>query len=60
MAHTVNLATWKAEIEKISVRGQIRQRVYETPISNKSWVMWHVPVIPALAESVNHGLPSPK
>jgi hypothetical protein len=29
----VILATWKAEIERIMVQGQLEQRVLETPIS---------------------------
>jgi hypothetical protein len=28
------LATWEAEIERITVKGQLRQIVCETPISN--------------------------
>jgi hypothetical protein len=46
------LATRKAEIRRITIQGQPRQKVSKTLISNnKSWVWWQVPVIPAIQEA---------
>jgi hypothetical protein len=45
----VILATLKAEIERIAVRGQPKQKDCKTlshPI--KSWTWWHKPVIPVM------------
>jgi hypothetical protein len=37
---TVILATWEAEIQRLVVRGQPRQRVWETPISKVTRTKW--------------------
>jgi hypothetical protein len=45
----VILATWEAEIRRIMVRGQPRQKVGKTPSQPiKSWEQGHMPVIPAM------------
>jgi hypothetical protein len=47
------LDTWEAEIRRIVVSGQARQKVHETPISTNSWEQWCAPVMPVIAESIN-------
>jgi hypothetical protein len=47
----VILAPQEAEMGKIIVQGQPRQKVWETPSQPiKSWPWWHMPVIPAMKE----------
>jgi hypothetical protein len=48
---SVILATGKAGIRRISVQGQPRQEVHETPVLTNSWTWWHEPVIPATQEA---------
>jgi hypothetical protein len=47
----VILAPWEAEIRRIAVPGQPKQKVSETPISTNSWVRWSTSVIPAMEEA---------
>jgi hypothetical protein len=51
----VILATsWEAEIRRFAVPGWPRQKGLQDPISlEKSWVWWHVPVIPAITVNLN-------
>jgi hypothetical protein len=44
----VNLAAWGAEIRRITVLGQPKEKVSETSISKPSWPWWCVPVIPVI------------
>jgi hypothetical protein len=48
VTQTVILATWEAEIRRIMVQGQPRQKV--RPLSINIWA--HVPVIPNRARSI--------
>jgi hypothetical protein len=41
------LATWEAEIRRIAVQSQTRQRVRETPISKITRSIWTGGVVPA-------------
>jgi hypothetical protein len=40
-------ATWEVEIRKITVQGQLNQKISETPCQPVSQVYWYIPVIPA-------------
>jgi hypothetical protein len=44
-------ATWKAEIGRIIVPGQLGQKKFETPSLEKSWTWWLIPVIPVMERS---------
>jgi hypothetical protein len=51
----VILANWEAEIRRIGIQGQPRQKVCEIPISTekkKNWVKYRIPVIPATSGSL--------
>jgi hypothetical protein len=50
VAHTYNLATWEAEIRRITVQGQSRQIVQETPISKTTRAKW----TGGMAQAVEH------
>jgi hypothetical protein len=43
-------STQEAEIGRITVQGQSKQKVSKAPISNNSWALWCMPVISALWE----------
>jgi hypothetical protein len=43
---SLSLATWEAEIRRIMVQGQPRQKVSKTPSQPISWAKWHMTVIP--------------
>jgi hypothetical protein len=49
----VILTTWKAEIGRIAVRGQPRQKVLETSSQPVGWAWWFTSVILATCESTN-------
>jgi hypothetical protein len=46
------LATWMDEMWRIMDPTQLRQQVSETHISNNSWAVLHISVVPATVGSV--------
>jgi hypothetical protein len=50
-AHTYNPTTWEAEIGRIVVQGQTRQKVNEIPSEPTNQVWWCTPVIQATQEA---------
>jgi hypothetical protein len=49
-------ATWEVEIRKITVQGQSRKNVYETPSQQMSWPWWFPFVNPSQVEGQVGGL----
>jgi hypothetical protein len=43
----VILTTWEVEIGKTTVPGQTSKKFTRPHFNQQSWVLWHVPVIPA-------------
>jgi hypothetical protein len=48
--------TQEAEIRKITVQSQPRQKVCETPISINIWAQWYTSVISAIRRSKNKSI----
>jgi hypothetical protein len=43
----------EAEIRRIEVQGQPRQKVSKTPSQSIMWVYWHASVVPAIWEALD-------
>jgi hypothetical protein len=46
-------ATWEAEIGRIFIQGQPRQKVSKTPSQQVSWTWWYTTMNPSMLEVVD-------
>jgi hypothetical protein len=51
----VILATQEVEIGRISVQGQLGQKLCETPSQSRSWTWWYISVIPTTQKTSTGG-----